>query len=223
MTIAVPTLVPIFATPFVVVSIGGPGDLNAALAPLILSRATEEYRDPSAARDPLCFRSREDLFEWDSEAVARLRWAMLDAVSRSVMAANCYPDAEFGALGVQARARFAIVRPNGGLPGTTAPMASWCAVYCIAAPPPAPARADSGALRLYAVRHASMFLDATNSELRAPFSVTHYVWRPVAGEMAVFPASILHEVALNRAGEDLLLVTARLRFVHRDQQAQPPW
>jgi hypothetical protein len=68
-----------------------------------------------------------------------------------------------------------------------------------------------------------MFLDATNSQLQAPFSVTHYVWRPVAGEMAVFPASILHEVALNRAGEDLLLVTARLRFVHRDQQVQPPW
>jgi hypothetical protein len=148
---------------------------------------------------------------------------MLGAVSAAVMAANGYPDAEFEALGVRARARFAIVRPNGGMPGTTAPLASWCAIYCIAAPPPAPGRADSGVLRLYAVRHASMFLDATNSQLRAPFSVTHYIWRPVAGEMAVFPASILHEVALNRAGEDLLLVTARMRFVHRDQQAQPPW
>lgn len=223
MTTAVPTLVPIFATPFAVVSIGGPADLNAALASLILSRATEDYRDPSAPRDPLCFRSREDLFEWEGEAVARLRWEMLGGVSGAVMAANCYPDADFDALGVQARARFAIVRPNGGMPGGTAPMASWCAVYCIAAPSPAPARADSAALRLYAVRHASMFLDATNCELRAPFSVTHYVWRPVPGEMAVFPASILHEVALNRAREDLLLITARLRFVHRDQQAQPPW
>jgi hypothetical protein len=68
-----------------------------------------------------------------------------------------------------------------------------------------------------------MFLDATNWQLRAPFSVTHYVWRPVPGQMAVFPASILHEVALNRTGGDLLLVTARMRFAHRDQQAQPPW
>jgi hypothetical protein len=223
MTSAVPTLVPIFATPFALVSIGGPADLNAALATLILSRATEEYRDPSAQHDPLCFRGREDFFEWDSEAVAQLRWEMLGGVSGTALAANCYPDAEFNALVVQARARFAIVRPNGGMPGTTAPMASWCAVYCIAAPPPTPARADSAALRLYAVRHASMFLDATNCQLRAPFSVTHYVWRPVPGQMAVFPASILHEVALNRAAEDLLLVTARVRFAHRDDQAQPPW
>jgi len=223
MTSAVPILVPIFATPFALVSIGGPADLNAALASLILSRATEEYREPSAPRDPLCFRGREDLFEWDSEAVAQLRWEMLGGVSGTARAANCYPDAEFNALVVQARARFAIVRPNGGMPGTTAPMASWCAVYCIAAPPPTPARADSAALRLYAVRHASMFLDATNCQLRAPFSVMHYVWRPVPGQMAVFPASILHEVALNRAAEDLLLVTARVRFAHRDDQAQPPW
>jgi hypothetical protein len=223
MTTAAPTLVPIFATPFAVVSISAPADLNAALTTLILSRATEEYRDPSAPRDPLFFRGREDFFEWDSEAVAQLRWGMLGAVSGAVMAANCYPDAEFDALGVQARARFAIVRPNGGMPGTTAPMASWCAIYCVAAPPAAPTRADSAALRLYAVRHASMFLDATNCQLQAPFSVTHYVWRPVPGQMAVFPASILHEIALNRAAEDLLLVTARVRFAHRDQQAQPPW
>lgn len=223
MTTAAPTLVPIFATPFAVVSISAAADLNAALATLILSRATEEYRDPSLPRDPLCFRGREDLFEWDSEAVTHLRWEMLGGVSGAVMAANCYPDAEFNALGVQARARFAIVRPNGGMQGATAPMASWCAVYCIAAPPPTPARVDSAVLRLYAVRHASMFLDATNCQLQAPFSVTHYVWRPVPGQVAVFPASILHEVALNRAGEDLLLVTARVRFAHRDQQAQPPW
>jgi hypothetical protein len=152
-----------------------------------------------------------------------LRREMLGGVSGAVKAANCYTDAEFEPLGVQGRARFAIVRPNGGMAGATAPMASWCGVYCIAAPPPAPARVDSAVLRLYAVRHASMFLDATNCQLQAPFSVTHYVWRPVTGQMAVFPASILHEVALNRAAEDLLLVTARLRFAHRDQQALPPW
>ena len=103
-------------------------------------------------------------------------------------------------------------------------MASWCAVYCVAAPPPAPARVDSAVLRLYAIRHATMYLDATNWRLREPFGVTHYVWPPVPGQMAVFPASTVHEVALNRAQADLLLVSARLRFAERGAQAaMPPW
>jgi hypothetical protein len=222
MTTPAPTIVPIFATPFAVVSIRGPADLNAALAALFLSRATPQYCDPSAPRDPLCFRSREDLFEWDSEAVAHLRLEMLGGASEAVMAANCYTDSEFDALGLQARARFTIVRPNGAMPAATAPMASWYALYCVAAPPPAPERVDSAVLRLYAIRHGTMFLDAANCNLRAPFSVTHYVWRPVPGQMAVFPASILHEVALNRAEADLLLVGARLRFAQQGQP-QPPW
>jgi hypothetical protein len=41
--------------------------------------------------------------------------------------------------------------------------------------------------------------------------------------MAVFPASVLHEIALNRAEANLCLVTARLRFAHAGQTATPPW
>jgi hypothetical protein len=223
MTAAAPTLVPISATPFAVVALGGPADLNASLASLFLARATEEYRDAALRPDPLCFRSREELFEWPEEAVGHLRRQMLAGICAAVMAANLYTQAEFEALRVQARARFAIVRPDGSIPAATSPMASWYAVYCVASPPAAPARGDSGVLRLYAVRDAKMFMDAANWRLRAPFSGTHHVWRPVAGELAVFPASILHEVALNRAAADLLLVTVRLRFAHAGQAAMPPW
>jgi hypothetical protein len=102
-------------------------------------------------------------------------------------------------------------------------MASWYALYCVAAPTVAAARADSGVLRLYAVHHATMFMDAANWRLRPPFETGHHLWRPVAGQMAVFPAAIAHEVALNRTAEDLLLVAARLRFAHPDQGATPSW
>jgi hypothetical protein len=223
MTISAPTLVPIFATPFLVVSVDGGADMNAALVSLFLSRATEQYRDRALRPDPLCFRSREELFEWPDEAVGHLRRQMLAGICAAVRVANLYTDAEFDALRVHARARFAIVRPDGSIPAATAPMASWYAVYCLATPPPAPARGDSGVLRLYGIRDAKMFMDAANWRLRAPFEGAHCVWRPVAGQMAVFPASILHEVALNRAEADLLLVTARLRFAHVGQAAMPPW
>jgi len=223
MTTPAPLIVPIFAMPFAVVETGTTGDLNAQLAALCLSRATAAHADPLASRDPLCFRSREDFFEWDVEAVSGLRRQMLGGVCEVVMAASSYTPAEFQALKVQARARFAIVRPNGGLPAATAPMASWYALYCVAAPPSAPDRADSATLRLYGVRNGTMFKDAANYRLRTPFGDSHYLWRPVSGQMAVFPASILHEVGLNRAQRDLLLVMARVRFAHGGERATLPW
>jgi len=223
MTTSTTTLVPIFATPFAVVSIPGAADLNPALASLFSLRATENYRDPAAPRDPLCFRGREDLFEWENEAVAQLKREMLGGVCAAVMAATLYTDAEFDDLGAQVRARFAIVRPDGCMPAASVPLASWYAIYCVAAPPPAAARADSGVLRLYAVRQGMMFMDAANWRLRPPFSAAHHIWRPVPGQMAVFPASILHEVALNRTEADLVLITARARFAHSGQEAMPPW
>jgi len=76
-------------------------------------------------------------------------------------------------------------------------------LYCVAAPAPAPERADSGALRLYEARMGAMFMDASNWRMRPPFNPGHHIWQPVPGQMVVFPASIMHEVALNRAEGDL--------------------
>jgi hypothetical protein len=216
-------LVPIFATPFATVSLAGSDDFNPALLSLFSLRATEAHRDPATTRDPLCFRSREDLFEWDHEAVAHLKGEMLGGLCAAVMAFNLYTDAEFGELRVQARARFTLVRPDGCMPAASLPLASWCAVYCVAAPPPAPTRPDSGVLRLYEARLGTMFLDAGNWRLRPPFATGHHTWPPVPGQMAVFPAASPHEVALNRTQADLVVVTARVRFASPRQEAMPPW
>jgi len=109
------------------------------------------------------------------------------------------------------------------MPATSVPLATWCAVYCVAAPLPNPARADSGSLRLYESRMGGMLLDASNWRLRAPFSPGHSLWRPTPGEMAVFPAWVLHEIALNRGDADLILVLARARFSRPGMEALPPW
>jgi hypothetical protein len=216
-------ITPIFATPFAVVPVAGAAQLNPALAALFQARADEPHRDLTLVEDPRCFRGREDLFEWPDPAILALREVLLERACAAIMAANLLSDSEFDALGVQARARFVIVRPDGCLPATTVPMASWYVLYCVSAPGGPAARADSGVLRLYALRHAGMFVDAANWNLRPPFATGHQLWRPVAGQMAVFPATIAHEVALNRTTEDLLLVTARLRFANRGQSAAPQW
>jgi hypothetical protein len=216
-------LVPILATPFATVTVPQAAELHPLLVPFFRERATPERADPAFRPDPLCFRSREDLFEWRDAPAMALQQALLAGVCAAVMDANAYPPGEFGKLGIHARARFAIVRPDGAIAAASAPLASWCALYCVAAPAPAAARADSAAVRLYAVRGGMTFIDAANWRMRPPFGANHHIWLPVPGQMAVFPASMLHEIALNRGDADLVLVMLRARFAHPGQPALPPW
>lgn len=217
------TLIPIFSTPFITVPI--PGARNEALAALLYSLASEDRRDPHGPHDPLSYRSRDDLFDRPEEAVASLKGEILGGLCAAVMAMNSYTEAEFDQLAVQARARFLIVRPDGCVPAATLPATSWCVFYCVAAPPrpPAPTRFDSGLLRLYEPRLGSMFTDASNAHMKPPFAFAHHTWQPVPGYMAAFPAYMPHEIALNRAGVDLLVVSARVRFASANYEYMPPW
>jgi hypothetical protein len=217
-----PTPVPIFATPFAALPLTLSAGLNGTLEALLAARATEQHRDPEAPRDPLCYRSREDLFDWQDAGIAELRRAMLLGLCATVRAITLGTAAEFDRLSVEARARFAIVRPHGSLTVTTLPLASWGAIYCVAAPAQ-PVRALSGVLRLYEPRLGTMFMDASNWQLRPPFANGHQIWQPVAGQMAAFPAWVAHEIAVNHGERDLVLVVARARFAHPGQEAAPPW
>lgn len=216
-------LMPIFATPFAEVALSVDNAFNESLAALLDARATEERRDSAARRDPLCYLSREELFDWPDEPVRALRGELLAGLCPVVLASTLYTEQEFDRLGVQARARFAIIRRDGCLPAQSLALASWCAVYCVAAPAGPADRADSGALRLYESRLGSMFADATTWRLRPLFAGGHHLWRPRPGSMAAFPAHCAHEIALNRSAGDLVLVIARIRFANPGQQAAPPW
>jgi hypothetical protein len=217
------TLTEIFATPFAEVALPLESTFNESLAALFSRRATEERRDSLSRRDPLCYLSREDVFEWQEEPVGVLRSELLAGLCSAVLATTLHTEAEFDRLGVQARARFAIIRPDGCLPAQSLALASWCAIYCVAAPPAPPGRADSGVLRLYETRLGGMFADATTWRMRPPFAGGHHLWRPVPGAMATFPGHLAHEIALNRSDGEMVLIIARIRFANAGQQAAPPW
>jgi hypothetical protein len=68
-----------------------------------------------------------------------------------------------------------------------------------------------------------MFQDATNALMRIPYKQGHYGWRPVQGQMAVFPATLTHEIALLNSPGELVLVTMRSRFVGEHQQGFARW
>lgn len=209
-----PVIAPILATPFGIASLEGGQELNAQLAPRFSAAAAK-------SPDPICYRSRDDLYDQQDAPIAKLRDGVIAEVVNFVAAVNeftTWPD-----LTLQARAWFTVVRTNGAVSAAMYPLTSWCVVYCVAAPPASSSRADSGALRLYESRLATMFQDASNADMRMPFKAAHYAWRPVPGSLAIFPASLTHEIALLRSEGELILVTSRVRFVAAGQEGFERW
>jgi len=213
------TVMPILATPLGVATIPDAEPLNRELSALFAQRMAAD----AAAGNPLRYVSRDDLFEWPDAPVRRLAQNLIGALYSLVGSASDLGKAQLRALRLEARAWFTVIRANGALPAANFPMTAWCAIYCVAAPTAAETRADSGTLRLYESRLSTTFQDASTAALRIPYSMSHYSWRPVAGQLVIFPASLTHEVALLKAPEDLTLVTARLRFVGAGQEGYSRW
>lgn len=214
------TVMPILATPLGVATVPEAEPLNAELRALFAQRAAA---DTGAARNPLCYVSRDDLMEWPDAPVGRLKQSLIGAVYSLVANISELSEAQLRALRLEGRAWFTVIRANGALPAANFPMTAWCAIYCVAAPPPPESRPDSGVVRLYESRLSTAFQDATTAALHIPFSSAHYTWRPAAGQMIIFPAALNHEVALLKSSDDLILVTARMRFIGADQQGYGRW
>ena len=222
MTPIQPQVVPIFATPLGLANLPGAAELNPPVAALFSVRATAERADP-ASRLPLMYRSRDDLLQWPDEPVRRLTAGVIGAALSVVRAVNDVTDEEFAVLQLQARAWFTIVRPDGNVPSDSYPNAAWCAIYCLAAPQLSPERYDSGVLRLHESFRATMFSDATNTLMHAPYNTGHSTWRPTPGQLAIFPAPLTHEVALLRGTGELMLISVLLRFIAPGQTGMPWW
>lgn len=221
MSVTTPLVVPILAVPFGVVPLPDAEALNPALCALFAGRMHAD--GAPRQHSPLCYRSGDDLLDWPDEGVRQLARSILQGVNSVVTAVNEFSPAQLDSFTMQARGWFTVVLPNGRLPASNYPMTAWCGVYCVAAPEISATRGDSGLLRLYEGRLGTMFADATTAAMRLPYRPGHYGWRPVPGQLAVFPASLTHEVALIRASGQLVLVTVRVRFVAPGQQGFAHW
>lgn len=222
MSAAAPSIVPILATPFGVMPLPAAKEHNEALAGVLAARAASDT-DPARTANPLCYRSADDLLEWPDSLVQGAGTEILRGMYTVIAATSELTAVQLGSLVPQARCWFTIIRPDGALASRSYPMTSWCAIYCVAAPPPSATRRDSGALRLYETRLGTMFQDASNAALRMPYATCHYAWLPVPGELAVFPAALTHEISLVRAPGELILITMRLRFVAPGQTGFASW
>lgn len=214
-------VVPIHAAPFAILPVDGAAVLNPALVDLVTKRIETSADGPQA--HALRYVGRDDLTESREPTVQRLLTAMFRGIVTVVREVNAMEDAQLRELTMQARAWFTIVHPDGCLPPANHPLSAWCAVYCVSGPGASATRADSGLLRILESRLSTTFADATTADMRLPYRPGHYAWRPVPGQMAVFPAGLTHEIAPLRAQEPLVLVTVRARFLSPRQEGVGHW
>lgn len=220
MNAAAPIVLPVFATPLGIVTVPNAEALNPQLVDLFNQR-TPRHRPPPA--NPKVYRGQDDLFNWPEQAPRALATEIFRGVCSVVEMLNAFDPGQLRSFNLEARGWFTIVEQDGSLPAANYPLTAWCAIYCVAAPEPCATRQDSGVLRLYEPRLGTMFQDATNSVMRVPFTPGHRVWRPVPGQLAIFPASLTHEIALVRSAGRLILATARVRFVAPGQEGVGRW
>jgi hypothetical protein len=211
------TVMPILATPLGIVRVAAGAQLNPKLLALIVER---QQSDGAAGR--LVYESRDDFFEWQDPQARALATEIMRGAFTVVAGISELDEQSLRSLTIEARGFAAVIAQDGCLAARSYPLTAWCAMYCLSVPEPA-VRADSGVLRFYETRLGTMFQDATNAALRMPYKSSHYAWRPSPGEMAVFPGSLDHEVALVRAKGQLSFIVARLRFVASGQQGVGRW
>jgi hypothetical protein len=221
MNAVAPTVVPILATPLGVATIPDAAQFDGELCDLLRQRAAAVHG--TGLGDPLRICGSDDFMEWQEAPARRLQSAMIGAVYQFVASVSELAEPQLRACKLEARAWFTLIRPNGRVPAANYPLTTWCAIYCVAAPLPIEERADSGIVRLFESRLSTSFQDATNAAMRIPYSQAHYAWRPAAGQLVIFPGSLTHEVAPLRAASELVLITARFRFVGSDQQGFLRW
>jgi hypothetical protein len=220
MTPVAPSVVPILATPLGIASIADSAALNPALSETFARRMTADNRQQ---RSPLRFSGTEDLLEWPESPVRQFAQGLAAALYSVIGGLNEFTEAQLLSLKMEARAWFTVIRTNGSVPAANYPLTAWCAIYCVTAPTQSDTRLDSGVVRLYESRLGTMFQDASNATMRIPYRHAHYSWRPVAGNLIIFPASLTHEISLLRAEGDLTLITAKIRFVGTDQKGIGRW
>jgi hypothetical protein len=215
------SIVPIFATPLAVVDVPMAATVHESLIRLMQQRAATATGEPTS--DILCYRGSDDPLEWTEPSALQVRDVIMRGIWSAVAALNTFTPEQLQALAMQARGTFTIVRPDGHLPATAYSLTAWCAIYCLEAPEASPDRPDSGVMRLYESRLTTTFADATSSNMRVPFMLSHYSCRLAPGRLVIFPGSLMHEIPLIRAKGPLTFITVRTRFVGPGQEGYSRW
>ncbi len=216
---------PIFAVPLAITEIPDAAALNAELESLILPREQTQYANqpPSPLLSKGVFESVPGILQWQEPCIEKLRAAIVNSVGRVVAELSGYSQQELASITVMNQTRFHITRHGGGFLPYNHAMASWSSTYCVSAGDEIADFPDSGTLRVLDPRIGMCtYLDPANMRWRTPFSFGHASIRLRPGQLVVFPAYLVREVATYMGERPRITISSSFSFGVRSADAQNP-
>jgi hypothetical protein len=216
---------PIFAVPLAVTEVADAASLNAELESLVLSREQAQYasQPPSPLLSKGVFESMPGILQWQEPCIEKLRGALVNSVGRVVAELSGFSQQELTSIMVMNQTRFHITRHGGGFLPYNHPMASWSSVYCVSAGDDVADFPDSGTIRVLDSRIGQCtYLDPANMRWRTPFSFGHASIRLRAGQLVVFPAYLMREIATYMGERPRITISSSYTFGVRSADAQNP-
>lgn len=172
--------------------------LNSKLIDLFCDKAkVASYKNPNpyTQRNDALFESRFDLFSWNEPIIKMLSDFCCSRVIKCIAELNGYDSATLSRIQLGADSWFHITENTGYFSIHNHPMASWSGVYCVSRGEPDPAVKNNGYLSfINPFIQNTMFVDAGNAQMMAPFSQAGIGYDLQPGQLVLFPSWLLHEV-----------------------------
>lgn len=189
-----------FASPIIYASLPNCEPLNARLRELFLAwekdTGRKRYSAPTGVVKHEVYESGFDLFSNPEPEIQTLRQFCLNALGYVIAKMNNYSDKDMAQLRIYEHSWYHLTRHTGYTANHNHPMASWSGVYCVDPGDQVPEHVNSGAFRILDARgSAGMYLDPGNAHLAQPYGFGELAFFWPAGQLALFPSYLIHEVA----------------------------
>lgn len=220
------TVITAFAVPIVTAQLEDCEGLNAELREFFLECESKgpEYAnpDPFTHRNSALFESTFSLFDWQHQAVARMRDFCVSTLYQSIGELNGYDTAMLQRLHIAYESWFHITRRGGYFGVHNHPMHSWSGVYCVCQEGDED-QPDSGRLTFISPYASNtMFVDMASHKLKPPFQIGSIPTRLKPGQLVLFPSWLLHEVTAFEPKDSGLRITVAFNARFKLEGVKPP-
>jgi uncharacterized protein (TIGR02466 family) len=192
-----PELINLFSVPFARSRHPNSELLNEALKGLIQAQEKSGLPNPRplTLRNTRVFESDFNLFRMNDPAVQELKAFCWNQLLALIATLNGYDLPTINRLKIYNDCWFHVTRRGGFFGLHNHPNASWSGVYCVEPGQHDPGKRESGLLTFVnPMIMSAMHMDASNANLKLPFSPVIATISLEAGQLVMFPSWLLHDV-----------------------------